>query len=80
MNEKTLQAVLKENHERYVERKKEQDEREKKEQRKELIIVVAASMLILGLLFKVLSDMTEKEVNNCMNNGYSYQVCMEELG
>ena len=80
MNEKTLQEVLKENKERYNQRLKAQREQIKKEQRKELIIVVAASMLILGLLFKVLSDMTEKEVNNCVAKGYSYQVCMEELG
>lgn len=80
MNEKTLQEVLKENKERYTQRKKEQQERIKKENRKTFIIVSVAAFLILFLTFDKLGSMAEKEVNNCMNNGYSYQVCMEELG
>ena len=80
MNELSLQEVLKENKERYTQRKKEQQERIKKENRETFIIVSVASFLILFLTFDKLGRMTEKEVNNCMNNGYSYQVCMEELG
>ena len=80
MNEKTLQEVLKENKERYNQRLKAQREQIKKEQRKELIIVVASSMLILGLLFKVLSDMTDKEVKNCMKKGYSQTTCEYRVG
>jgi hypothetical protein len=80
MNEKTLQEVLKENKERYNQRLKAQREQIKKEQRKELIIVVAASMLILGLLFKVLSDMTDKGVKKCMEKGYSQITCEYVVG
>lgn len=80
MNEKSLQEVLRENKERYNQRLKAQREQIKKEQRKELIIVVAASMLILGLLFKILSDMTEKDINNCMEKGYSQTTCEYMVG
>ncbi len=79
MNELSLQEVLKENHERYVERKKEQEERIKKENRKNFIIVSVASVLILFLTFDKLGSMTEKEVNNCMAKGYSRTTCIAHL-
>lgn len=77
---KTLQEVLKENKERYTQRKKEQQERIKKENRKNFLIVSVASVLILFLTFDKLGSMADKEVDNCMAKGYSYQVCMEKVG
>lgn len=79
MNELSLQEVLKENKERYTQRKKEQQERIKKEQRKTFIIVSVASFLILFLTFDKLGSMTEKEVNNCMAKGYSRTTCIAHL-
>lgn len=76
MNEKTLQEVLKENHERYVERKKEQDERNKKEQRKTLIIVSIVSIFILTLTFKTMFNMKDNAIENCVEKGYSRTTCM----
>lgn len=76
MSEKTLQEVLKENHERYVERKKEQDERNKKEQRKTLIIVSIASIFILTLTFKTMFNMKDNAIENCVEKGYSRTTCM----
>lgn len=80
MNEKTLQEVLKENHERYIERKKEQQERIKKEQRKELIIVSIASILILTLTFKIMIDTDRQRVQKCVEKGYSQIVCEYVVG
>ena len=76
MNEKSLQEVLRENHERYVERKKEQDERNKKEQRKTLIIVSIASIFILTLTFKTMFNMKDNAIENCVEKGYSRTTCM----
>lgn len=76
MNEKTLQEVLKENHERYIERKKEQDERNKKEQRKTLIIVSIVSIFILTLTFKTMFNMKDNAIENCVEKGYSRTTCM----
>lgn len=75
MNEKSLQEVLKENHERYIERKKEQREREKKEQRKTLIITAIAGILIVVLTSKVLINMDDEAMQNCLDKGYSEQTC-----
>jgi hypothetical protein len=75
MNEKSLQEVLKENHERYIERKKEQDERNKKEQRKTLIITAVAGTFILVLMSKVLINMDDEAMQNCLDKGYSEQTC-----
>lgn len=76
MNEKSLQEVLKENHERYIERKKEQDERNKKEQRKTLIIVSIVSIFILTLTFKTMFNMKDNAIENCVEKGYSRTTCM----
>lgn len=79
MSEKTLQEVLKENHERYVERKKEQDERNKKEQRKTLIIVSIVSIFILTLTFKTMLNMKDNAIENCVEKGYSRQFCVIQV-
>ena len=71
MNEQTLQEVLKENKQRYLERKKEQRERIKKEERETLIIVIITSIFILGLTFKILIDMENDAIKQCTKKGYS---------
>lgn len=80
MDEKTLQEILKENHERYNKRKKEQQERIKKEQRKEFIIVSIASILILGLTFKTMIDTYKKRVQRCVEKGYLQTTCEYVVG
>lgn len=80
MEEKTLQEVLKENQERTRKIYEERKLKDKKEQRKTLIIVSVASVLILGLTFKVLSDMTDRSVKNCMKKGYSQTTCEYRVG
>lgn len=77
---KTLQEVLEENHD-YMQWKKEMREKElKREQRRDRIVFTIVAVFVLWLTFDKLGSMTDKEVNNCMNNGHSYQVCMEEIG
>lgn len=76
----TIEEVLKQNKERYTQRKKEQQERIKKEQRKEAIIVSIASILILGLTFCIISGMNDKGVEKCMEKGYSQQTCEYRVG
>ena len=80
MEEKTLQEVLKENQERTRKMYEERKLKDKKEQRKTLIIVSVASVLILALTFKVMSDMTKGEIENCMKKGYSQTTCEYRVG
>ena len=75
MNELSMQEVLRLNKERYNERLKEQRKQIKKEQRKEGIIVIIASMLIIGLLFKVLTNLNNDNMESCLQQGYSQNVC-----
>lgn len=78
MNEITLQEMLKQNKERYNKRIEEQRKQIKKEERKEAIIVISASILIIGLLINVLTNIENKAVKSCMNNGNSQEIC--EMG
>lgn len=75
MNELSMQEVLRLNKIRYTERLQDQRKQIKKEQRKEGIIVIIASMLILGLLFKVLTNLNNDNMERCLQQGYSQNVC-----
>lgn len=80
MNELSLQEVLKENHD-YMQWKKEMRKKElKREQRRDRIVFTIVAVFVLWLTFDKLGSMNKKEVDNCMEKGYSYQVCMEKLG
>ena len=75
MNELSMQEVLRLNKIRYNERLQDQRKQIKKEQRKEGIIVIIASMLIIGLLFKVLINLNNDNMERCLHQGYSQNVC-----
>lgn len=79
MNEKTLQEVLKENHD-YMQWKKEMRKKElKREQRRDKIVFTIVAVFVLWLTFDKLGSMAEKEINNCMANGNSRTTCIANL-
>ncbi len=79
MNKKSLQEVLKENHENYIKREKQRKQKEQSKERKQKIIKIIVSILILFLTFKMIANMNNKAIDNCMAKGYSRTTCLAHL-
>lgn len=76
---KTLQEVLKENHD-YMQWKKEMRKKElKREKRRNMIVFIIVATFVLWLTFDKLLSMNDEAVKNCMKKGYSQQTCEIEL-
>lgn len=71
--------VLKENQQRTQARDIEEKKTQKRRKNKEIILTVFISLAILTMMSKILLDMQDKAVNNCVNNGYTENFCIENL-
>ena len=79
MKKKTLQEVLKENHEECVKKEKAKQEKLKKEEKIETIIVSFAMIFMICIVFYKLSNLNNKCIQKCINKGYSEAVCIAHL-
>lgn len=71
--------VLKINQERTQARKIEEKRKQKIRKNKEIILTVFIALAILTMMSKILLDMQEKAIDNCVNNGYTENFCIENL-
>lgn len=78
--EKTMEEVLKENHD-YMQWKKEMRNKElKREQRRDRIVFTIVAAFVLWLTFDKLNSMGNEAVNDCMKKGYSQTTCEYRVG
>lgn len=77
---KSLEEVLKENQLKTREEKRLRNERQKKQHKLEVLstmfigtFICIVTILLIGYLGK---EQTQS-INNCMNNGYSYNTCVK---
>ena len=72
---KTLQEVLKENHEYGQWKHKMRMEELKREKRRNMIVFIIVATFVLWLTFDKLLSMNDEAKQNCMKKGYSQQTC-----
>lgn len=70
-----MQEALKQNKIKTRSRLEEQRRQIKKEQRKETILTVFIGTTIIVMLFMILGNYNEKQMNKCQNVGHSTNYC-----
>lgn len=75
MEDKEMMKIIQENHEKEY---KNYIKTIKKEKIQDRVLILLAIIGIIAMIISI-SNMTEKAINKCVELGYDYNYCFEEL-